>query len=239
MSGGTFQEEDMFVGHYGPAFAAKPASNSIPLWLLFVAVQFMDIVWALLVLLGVEKLRIVPGFTAMNPLDLYYMPYTHGLSGALALAALLGGASEYFIPQKGRTFLIVAACVFSHWLLDLVVHVPDMPLLGDRMKVGFGLWRWHGAGLVAEFASLFAGLFVLLRYAPVEDGGANLRLWALSAWLVVAEIFNAFGVHPGTPRTTAAMALGGYTIFALFAWQVDLARGRARSAKVPIPQPSI
>jgi hypothetical protein len=225
----------MFVGHYGPAFAAKPASGPIPLWLLFVAVQFMDVVWSLLVFLGVEKLRIVPGFTAMNPLDLYYMPYTHGLLGSLVLAALLGGVSEYFIPQKGRTFLIVGLCVFSHWLLDLVVHVPDMPLIGDRMKVGFGLWHWRDISLAAEFVTLFAGLWVLLRYAPVEDRNANIRLWALAGWLVIAQLFGTFGPQPATPQIAAAMALGGYTVFALFAWQVDRARSRP-AAEVPILQ---
>jgi len=223
----------MFVGHYGPAFAAKPAAKPVPLWLLFVAVQFMDIMWSLFVFLGVEKLRIVPGFTATNPLDLYFMPYTHGLLGSLVLSALLGGVSEYFIPQKGRTFLVVGACVFSHWILDLIVHVPDLPLIGDHMKVGFGLWRWRDISLAAEFVTLFAGLFVLLRYAPTADRSYNIRLWALAGWLAGGQIFATFGPQPTTPQIAAAMALGGYTVFALFAWQVDRARGLAGPAKVP------
>jgi hypothetical protein len=225
----------MFVGHYGPAFAAKPVSKSIPLWLLFIAVQFMDVMWSLFVLLGIEKLRIVPGFTAANPLDLYYMPYSHGLLGSLVLAALLGGVSEYFIPQKGRTFLIVGACAFSHWLLDLVVHVPDLPLIADRMKVGFGLWRWRDISLAAELATLFAGLWAMRRYAPVADRSANIRLWALAGWLVLAQLFDTFGPQPTTPQIAAAMALGGYTVFTLFAWQVDRARGRAAPG-VPVLQ---
>jgi hypothetical protein len=226
----------MFVGHYGAAFAAKPASKPIPLWLLFIAVQFMDVVWSILVFLGVEKLRIVPGFTPMNPLDLYYMPYTHGLIGALVLAAIFGGASEFFLPQKGRTFLIIAACVFSHWLLDLAVHVPDLPLIGDRMKVGFGLWRRLDIGLSAEFATLFVGLWICLRYAPSPSRASNLRLWALVGWLVLAQLFSTFGPQPATPQIAAAMALGAYTIFALFAWQVDRSRGLEEAGKVPTLQ---
>ena len=223
----------MFVGHYGPAFAAKAVAKPIPLWLLFVAVQFMDIVWSILVLLGVEKLRIVQGFTASNPLDLYYMPYTHGLIGSLVLCALLGGISEYFLPQKGRTFLIVGACVFSHWLLDLIVHVPDLPLIGDRMKVGFGLWRWRDISLAAEFATLFAGFWAMLRYAPSPNRSSHIRLWSLAGWLVIAQIFNAFGPQPATPQIAAGMALGAYLIFALFAWQVDRARNASPEGKVP------
>ena len=84
------------------SFAAKKGDPSVPLWVLFVAVQLLDVVWAPLVLLGVEKVRIVPGFTRTNPLDLYDMPYTHGLVAAL---------------------LWSAAAAFSHWVLDFVVHV--------------------------------------------------------------------------------------------------------------------
>ena len=81
----------MFVGHYGPGLAAKALDKKIPLWLLFLSVQLVDIAWAILVLLGVEKVRIVPGFTAASPLDLYYFPYTHSLVAALlwSLAGVL------------------------------------------------------------------------------------------------------------------------------------------------------
>ena len=64
----------MFVGHYGPSFAGKAIEKSIPLWVLFLAVQLPDVFWSILVLLGIEKVRIVPGITKTNPLDLYYMP---------------------------------------------------------------------------------------------------------------------------------------------------------------------
>jgi hypothetical protein len=73
----------MFVGHYGPSFAAKALKRPIPLWVLFLAVQLLDVFWSIFVLLGIEKVRIVPGITATNPLDLYYMPYTHGLDAAV------------------------------------------------------------------------------------------------------------------------------------------------------------
>ncbi len=222
----------MFIGHYGPAFAGKAADKALPLWLLFIAVQFMDVVWSLLVFLGIEKLRIVPGFTAMNPLDLYFMPFTHGLPGALLLAVLFGALCEIFLPQKGRTFLIIGLCVFSHWLLDLIVHVPDLPLIGDRMKVGFGLWRWRDISLAAEFIAVFGGLWFYLRRAPRAEGWGNFRLWALIFWLGAGELFATFGPQPASPQIAAAMALGGYGVFALFAWQVDRGWALARR-KVP------
>ena len=119
----------MFIGHYGPALAIKAIRPAIPLWLLFIAVQLVDVGWAVLVLLGVEKLRIVPGITASNPLDLYYMPYTH----SLAAAALWAGAAIIlgkFLPGV-RTWPAAAwvgAAVFSHWLLDLLVGIGNSHL---------------------------------------------------------------------------------------------------------------
>src|SRR5437762_13237397 len=125
----------MFIGHYGPSFAIKSLRPTIPLWLLFIAVQVVDVAWAVLVLLGIEKVRIVPGITASNPLDLYYMPYTHSLAAAIVWSA--GASVLYRIAVPGsrkRSALLVAAAVFSHWLLDFFVHRPDLPLYDDAAK---------------------------------------------------------------------------------------------------------
>src|SRR5438132_13663513 len=89
----------MFVGHYGVSFAAKRGDGTIPLWVLFVAVQLLDVSWSLFVFFGIEKVRIVPGITASNPLDLYYMPYTHSL-----VAALLWSLGAYVAYRAIRAF---------------------------------------------------------------------------------------------------------------------------------------
>ena len=94
----------MFVGHYGVAFAVKTPRNKIPLWVLFVAVQLLDFLWAPFVLLGIEKVRFVPGITATNALDLYYMPYTHSLIGALFWSAAHLYVVLYEEPTLQRTF---------------------------------------------------------------------------------------------------------------------------------------
>src|SRR5258705_493041 len=106
-------EPSMLGGPYGVAFAAKPAAKSatkpVPLWVMFNAVQWLDVVWSVLVLLGIEKLRIVPGFTQANALDLYYMPYTHSLAGAAALSLLFGGVVAMAYGKRAATFGIVSA----------------------------------------------------------------------------------------------------------------------------------
>src|SRR5213594_3605666 len=120
----------MFVGHYGVAFAVKTERNKIPLWVLFVAVQLLDFLWAPFVLIGIEKVRIVPGITASSPLDLYYMPYTHSLIGAIGWSAL--AALAYKISSKAGTSrkgaFYLGTAVFSHWILDFLVHRPDLAL---------------------------------------------------------------------------------------------------------------
>src|SRR5438132_9070486 len=119
----------MFVGHYGVSFAAQRGDKTIPLWVLFLAVQLLDVFWSVFVLLGIEKVRIAPGITASNPLDLYYMPYTHSLLAAIgwSVAAFL----VYRLAVRNapsRTAAIVGVAVFSHWVLDFLVHRPGLPL---------------------------------------------------------------------------------------------------------------
>ena len=146
----------MFVGHYGPSFAGKGMRKSIPLWVLFIAVQLLDVFWSIFVLLGIEKVRIVPGITAANPLDLYYMPYTHSLVGAMLWA--LGAALVYYVWRRADGWgaaTLVGAAVFSHWVLDVVVHRPDMPLYDNSLRLAWdcGITRPSLSSLKSPFCS--------------------------------------------------------------------------------------
>jgi hypothetical protein len=213
----------MFVGHYGPALAARPMQKTIPLWLLFVAVQWMDFCWSVLVLLGVEKVRIVPGFTQGSPLDLYFMPYTHGLLGAGLLALSFGLiAALFFKERKGLVVAILAGAVFSHWLLDLVVHVPDLPLIGDHMKVGFGLWRHVAISLPLELLLLVGGALTYARSLPSPTG--RIALWSFVAFMAVFQFYANFGPPPASPQIEAVMALVAYVVLALMAAGVEALR---------------
>jgi hypothetical protein len=216
----------MFIGHYGPAFAAKAPVKPIPLWLLFVAVQWLDVCWSALVLLGVEKVRIVPGFTEGSPLDLYYMPYTHGLMGALVLSFVFGAIALLFVRERRVAVVaVVAGAVFSHWLLDLVVHMPDLPLFDDTAKVGFGLWRWLWISLPLELVTLLAGAVIYARAAPTKTRRGDAWLWLFVAAMAAIELYAAFGPMPATPAAEARTALYAYAGLALLAGLVDWARG--------------
>ena len=218
----------MFIAHYGPAFGLKPLCKPVPLWLLFIAVQWLDVGWSLLVLAGIEKLRIVPGFTEGSPLDLYYMPYTHGLAGALLLSLLLGAVTACCLRGgRLRALLIVAAASFSHWLLDLLVHVPDLPLYDNTLKVGLGLWRHLWISLPLELVSLGIGAWLYARYVPAQRVHGDRWLWSFVAAMAALEIYNAFAPPPTEPAGMAVMALIAYGLLAALAAVVERARGTA------------
>ena len=215
----------MFVGHYGVSFAARALKPSIPLGLLFLAVQLVDVFWAVFVILGVEKVRIVPGITATNPLDLYYMPYTHSLAGAAAwsIAAVIlyrfgRGRSGWF------TAGIVGVAVFSHWILDLLVHRPDLPLYGNSMKVGLGLWNFPVSAFLLEVVILFGGMFYYLRKTRPLDGIGRYGpvVFGLAMLVIQASVF--FGPPPPSDKAVAVMGLASYLMFAAIAYWLEKKR---------------
>jgi hypothetical protein len=213
----------MFIGHYGPAFGAKAALRQIPLLVLFFAVQWLDVVWSFLVMTGVENARVVPGLMQGSALDLYDMPYTHGLLGAVLLSLLLGGIVALFMRRNNvAAFGIVALCSFSHWILDLLVHRPDLWIYGD-VKLGFGLWRWLWISLPLELALMFAGAWFYARHVPARAHG-NVVLWIFVAFMAAVEIYAALGPDPASAIDEAQTALFAYIVLAVIAGAVDLTR---------------
>ncbi|HLW52062.1 MAG TPA: hypothetical protein VKW06_04390 [Candidatus Angelobacter sp.] len=208
----------MFVGHYGPSFAAKALDKDqrVPLWILFLAVQFVDVLWAIFVLLGVEKVRIVPGITASSPLDLYYMPYTHSLIGALGWSALAFVACQLIPRLRGpRSGWLVGGAVFSHWILDLIVHRPDLPLYDNVFKMGFGLWNYQVPSFLLEMAVLFGGAGLYLN-TVTRKGRVMVFVFAMAALQFVGTFLFP---PPPSDRGAAMMALLMYFLLAaLAAW---------------------
>ena len=217
----------MFVGHYGVSFAAKSREPQVPLWLLFIAVQWLDVVWAPLILLGIEKVRIVPGFTATNPLDLYYMPYTHSLVAAVLWSAAAWAVYRYgWRPADRRGGLIVAGAVFSHWVLDFIVHRPDLPLYDDTMKVGLGLWNAPVAAFGLELVLLFGAMYLYFRSGGVT-GRVPMIVFGLVMSAVQALVF--FGPPPPSDKALAITALVSYAAFAFVVHVLERRRAKVVS----------
>ena len=201
----------MFVGHYGVSFAAKKLEPELPLWLLFIAVQLLDVLWAPFVLLGIEKVRIVPGFTATNPLDLYYMPYTHGLVAALGWSVVAALAYRFLARGASRrAATIIGIAVFSHWVLDFLVHGPDLPLYDNTAKVGLGLWNLPALALGLEAASLFGGMWLYLKLGPVR----RTAFLVFGVIMLAIQVYVFFGPPPSSANAAAATAIVAYALFA-------------------------
>ena len=227
----------MFVGHYSIAFAAKTERNRVPLWVLFVAVQFLDYIWATLVLLGIEKLRVIKGFTAGSMLDSYFHPYSHSLIAAVAWSGVAALAYGTFCSRHGCQYrksaaLIVGLAVFSHWILDLIAHPRDLAIYDNRWKVGFGLWNYRDPEFALEIA-LLAGGIVLYLARNVMPAIRRKAVIVFGIALVVVEIGDTY--VPRTPLTDKATAIGVwifYTLFVLIAFVVEKI-GRRRQIDLP------
>jgi hypothetical protein len=201
----------MFVGHYGVAFAVKTEQNKIPLWVLFVAVMFFDYLWATFVLLGIEKLRIVPGFTAGSMLDAYYMPYSHSLIAALVWSGL--AAAIYKTAWRTTGASLVGLAVVSHWVLDFIAHPHDLAIYDDTWKVGLGFWNYRAAVFGLEIAILAAGLVLYLK-RNVISRTRSWRIIAFGVILVVVQIGDTF--VPRAPLSAQMTALGVWVFYTLF-----------------------
>ena len=218
----------MFVGHYGPSFAIKALRPAIPLWLLFIAVQLVDVVWAVLVLLGVEKVRIVPGITASNPLDLYYMPYTHSLVAAILWSVAAGVLVMRLPGIRARSAAVwIGVAVFSHWVLDFLVHRPDLPLYDDAMKVGLGLWNYPAVALSLEASLLFGGMILYLRVTKPINAIGRLGPPVFGVVMLAIQGYIFFGPPPASPSAAAVTALVSYIVFAFIAQWLGHQRNHA------------
>ena len=208
----------MFVGHYSVAFAAKSEKNRIPLWVLFIAVQFLDYIWATLALLGVEKLRVIKGFTAGSMLDSYFHPYSHSLITSLMWSVAGAVVYHLFCSRHGCLYrksaaVVVGLAVFSHWVLDFIAHPRDLPIYDNRWKVGFGMWNYRDPEFALEIA-LLAGGIVLYLTRNVMPAIRKTAVITFGISLVVVQIGDTY--VPRTPLTDKATATGVWIFYTLF-----------------------
>ena len=214
----------MFVGHYSAALVAATHPKAPKLGTLFVAAQLIDFGFFSLVLTGGEKMRLTPGITVMNNMDLYDMPWTHSLLGATCWA--LGFGIIVWLWLGNRTAgVITGAVVLSHWVLDLFVHQPDLTLAGGPLRFGFGLWNYPAIEMPLEIGLLFASAWLFAR-------STSGKLWPLATLLAVLlglQAFNWFAPQPTeVDASQSILGLFAYCLAAALAFWV--ARGRERNA---------
>ena len=214
----------MFIGHWAPALIAAAHPKAPKLGTLFVAGQLVDFGFFGLMLLGVERMRVAPGISAMNPMDLYHMPWTHSLLGCAVWAA--GFAAILYALTRNRTgALIGGGVVLSHWLLDWLVHVPDLTLWGTPPKLGLGLWNHPAIAMPLELGLTFGALAFYLLRTRATSGAASPAAGILAALLLTIQAVSWFGPAPEAVTAEIPLtALAAYTILALVAAWVGSTR---------------
>lgn len=213
----------MLLGHYGLSFAAKRVAPRTSLGTLAFAAQFLDELWPILVLLGVERVRVVPGLMPANPLDFEHYPFSHSMLMAGLWGVLIGG-TYFAVRRHGRGALVVGALVLSHWFLDVPMHRPDLPLWpGSDVLVGGGLWRSVPLTMLVELVVFGAGLALYLRDTRPLDRIGSWGLWGMVALLMLIALGSLFGPPPASAVAVASSALGLW-LFVPLAWWVDAHR---------------
>jgi hypothetical protein len=212
----------MFIGHYSAALIAATQRDAPKLGVLFAAAQIIDIGFFSFVLSGIEAMRITPGITVMNPMDLYHMPYTHSLIGTLVCAAGFALLLKGF-GASWRAGLIVGLVVVSHWFLDLIVHAPDLTLAGTPPKLGLGLWNYPLIEMPFEIGLTAGALWFYLK--STKPVGKSLAVPALILYLAAVQAFNWFSPPPIQLDTSVPIsALLAYGLAILLA--IWISRGR-------------
>ncbi len=220
----------MFIGHYAIALAAKKLAPKTSLGTLFLSVQFVDLLWPLLLLLGVEHVRIDPGNTAFTPLDFYEYPISHSLLSVIGWSAALG--LIYYVARHYRKGAwILGAGVLSHWVLDFITHRPDLPLIpGVESYVGLGLWNSYAASALIELSLFVGGALLYLRSTIAVDRIGRYALWSLITLLIVIWVANM--ISPPPPSETA-VGISALSLWLLIPWAywIDRHRRVATEAK--------
>ena len=153
----------MFIGHFAAGMAGKKIQPAISLGTLFFAAQFLDLLWPTLLLLGLEKVIIAPGVSAVTPLDFVHYPISHSLAAVLGWGVLFG-MIYFLITSNRKGAILLGSLVVSHWVLDLIVHIPDLPLFpGHSPKLGFGLWNSPVLTILVEGAIFITGVILYVR----------------------------------------------------------------------------
>jgi hypothetical protein len=196
----------MFIGHDACSLAAKRVVPRMSLGLLIAAPNLLDLLWPVFLLLGVEHVRVQHGPTPFLNLDFYDYPWSHSLAMSIVWGVVFA-IGYRLLTRDGRGAIIGGLLVVSHWLLDFVTHVPDLPLWPGGPKYGLGLWNHTAAAIVVESLMFAAGLAIYLRATRARDRVGSIAFWSLIIFLAVIYVASLLGPPPPNERIVAWSAL--------------------------------
>ena len=206
----------MFIGHFGVGFAAKKVVKKTSLGTLFLASQFVDLLWPILLILGIEKVEINPVNTGLTPLNFVYYPFSHSLLAAIVWAFIFG-LIYYLIKKDLGSAIWCGLLVPSHWILDLIVHRPDLPLFPGHSSpmLGLGLWSSVYGTIIIEVGIFLVGVYLYSKTTEPKNKTGSISLWILVIFLLLVYFMNIFGPPP---NSIDAIGYVGLSQFILIAW---------------------
>lgn len=208
----------MFIGHFAAALAAKKLAPKVSLGTMILSTSFIDLLWPLFLILGIEHVRVEPGITVVTPFDFFDYPVSHSLATVVGWSVLLGGLF-WLVRKNRRGAVVVGAGVLSHWVLDLLVHRPDLPLApGFDTKVGLGIWNSLPGTLALEGALFAAGVLLYIRTTRATNRTGRISFWSLVAFLVVIYLANLAGPPPPDGDAIGFVGLGMWLVVAWGYW---------------------
>ena len=210
----------MFIGHFAVGFAAKKINSEPSLGTYFLAAQLLDLIWPTFLLLGIERAELSRDEANPIPLSFTHYPISHSLLTVIGWGILLG-LGYAIIKKNTKAALLLGLCVVSHWLLDLVVHIPDLPLYpGDSPLIGLGLWRSKMITLILELLLFSVSVWLYITSTKAKNKTGVYATWSLIIFFILVHLLNTFGDPPPDMK---AVAWAGHLqwLFVIWAYWSD------------------
>lgn len=217
--GKQIEEANLFLGHFAVALASKPVAPRTSLGWLVACSQLPDFLFPALLTLGSEKMSIVGGDNPLLSARFESYPFSHSLAmNALCGAAI--GLLYWWRTRYTRGAWVLSLCVVGHWLLDMISHLPDMPLWPGGPRLGLGLWRSVTATVIVEVIIFGASIWLYGRATHAADRVGRWAFAAFVAFLALLYIGSLWGPPPENPEQFAWVA-PGVLLFPVWAWWLD------------------
>lgn len=216
----------MFIGHMAVGLAAKRITPTVSLGVLLLAAQWADTLWPVMLAFGMEHVRIVPENSALTQLDFLSYPYSHSLVALIGWGLLLGVAYRSVFGGR-RTVWVISGLVVSHWVLDYITHLPDMPIYPGGPKVGLGLWRSTLWTVVIETAMYAAGLWIYMTTTRARDRIGRWGFVSLAAFMMLIYVASLTSGPPPSVQAIAIAGILGAALLVVWAWWADRHRTAA------------
>ena len=204
-------------------FAAKKIDNRPSLGTIFMATQFIDLLWPVFLIFRIEQVKIVSSNNPFTTLDFIYYPFSHSLFAAVFWALVFG--LVYFLIKKNlKGSILLGGLVVSHWFLDLLTHVPDLPLVPwSDFKVGLGLWNSVPFAIIVELIIFIIGFYLYLKATKAKNKKGSIGLWSLLVFFIIVYFINI--ISP-PPPSTDAIGYAGLSLWLFVIWAYWIDRNR-------------